>query len=172
VDLDLRKVLIGWQEKSSTWKTRLFEIGLSDVCGCLFAESYLTLQPHQGLELQENTTQSQPPVGQRGRGEGHDTHLGNVNSTVLLRSSANVWNLLKSPLMVLSFLLPLSLHFIPFPGTIFPVSCMKICSPHSSVNSCKHDHVSLMPVFWRHAEAVRRCWSRETVLPQKNGLKS
>lgn len=81
MDLDLRKVLIGWQEKSSTWKTRLFEIDLSDVCGCLFAESYLTLQPHQGLELQENATQSQPPVGQRGRGEGRDTHLGNVNST-------------------------------------------------------------------------------------------
>lgn len=66
MDLALRKVLIERQEKALTWKPRPFEIGWSNVCGCLFAESYLTLQSHQGLELQENAMHSQPHVGQRG----------------------------------------------------------------------------------------------------------
>lgn len=78
-----------------------------------------------------------------------DTHLGNGNPIHPLKFSKHLklfevpsYGAVPPPPVCL-----LSLHFIPFPGTVFPVSWMQVCFPHSNVKSCKYDRISLVPVF-------------------------
>lgn len=93
--------------------------------------SYLTLQPHHGLELQENATQSQPLVGSKGVVKGGDTHLGNVNPSFKVQQIRETFEVPPYGAIPLRPVCLLSLHCILYPGMVpyFLFHACK-CVPH------------------------------------------